>query len=98
MAIEQYMGVFTHWGSAGDDGTRRDWGLYFPPPEHSTKIHCNLSYHVIVSGGGAEDRNEDIVEMGGASHYINHRDMIGACGRGDGGRDGDRGFIWREIL
>ena len=45
------MSVYTHWDSAINGGTGGDWGEHCPQPEHSRTIHCELSYHGLVSGG-----------------------------------------------
>ena len=49
---ERYMVITTHWVGAGDGGLRIDWVLYRLPSEHGHTIHCDLSYHGLVSGGG----------------------------------------------
>ena len=54
------MGVPTHRGGAGNGGTEGYWGIYCPPPEHVYAIHCDLSYHGLVSGSVAEARNAPI--------------------------------------
>ena len=72
------MGVPTHWGGAGNGGDGRDWGVYQPPPEHVCTIHCNLSYHVLVSSGEAEAGTMTIQEMVVAARSIYPRDKSGA--------------------
>ena len=44
------------------------------PPEHCRKIYCDSSYHVLVSGGGAEAGSATLKEMMGASLSIYPRD------------------------
>ena len=77
-------------------GMGPDWGEYFPPPENGRTINCNFSHHGMVSGGGAEARNETLAEMVGAFHYIYPRDRSGACRSGYGGGDRDGGIGGRE--
>ena len=66
-----------------------DWrisGIYQPPPEHGHTIHCDLSYHGLVSGSGAETGNAPIQAMVGADRpgYTGYKS--GACSsRGGGG-------------
>ena len=59
------MGISIHGGGAGNDGTIRDQGVYLPPPEHGRTIHCDSSYHGIVSGSGAEAGGAALAEMVG---------------------------------
>ena len=61
------MGVPTHWGGASNCGTGGDWGIYFPPPEHGIKIHCDFSDNGIVSDRGAESGNVPIQAMVGSA-------------------------------
>ena len=53
MPTGQYMSILTHWGGAGNGGIRLYWGIYCLSPEHGRTIHFNLSYHGLVSVGGA---------------------------------------------
>ena len=92
------MAISIHWGGAGDSGTRIDWDIYIPPPEHGRTIHCNSSYHGLVSGGGAEAGGAALAEMVGAARSTYPRDKSGARGRGYGGRDRVVGFRGREIF
>ena len=48
------MGVYTHWGGSGNGGSGGDRGLYRPPQEHGLTVHCDLSYHGLVSDDGAK--------------------------------------------
>ena len=96
--IERDMGISTHWGGAGDGGTRRDRGVYRPPPEYDRTIHCDSSYCGLVSGGGAEAGYAALVEMVGSARSRYPRGKSGACGSGDGGRYGDGGVGGKERL
>ena len=92
------MGVYTHWGSAGNVGAGGDQGVYLPPPEHSHTVHCDLSYLRLVPGGGAESGTAPIQEMAVAARSGYPGDKCGACIiRGGGGYGyiiiGGRGIV-----
>ena len=61
-------------------------------------MHCNFSYHGLVSGGGSDSRNTTIAEMVGAYRSRYPRDKSEARSIGDGGGDGDGGIGGREIV
>ena len=61
------MGVYTHWGGAENGGAGGDRGVYNPSPEHGRTLHCNSSYHGLVSGGGAEAGTAPIQGMVGVA-------------------------------
>ena len=61
------MGVCAHWSGAGNVGARGGRSIYFPPTEHVRTIHCDFSYHGLVSGGGAESGTAPIQEMVGSA-------------------------------
>ena len=48
------MGIYTHWGSAGNGEAGGDRGVYRLIPEHSCTVNCDSEYHGLVSGGGEE--------------------------------------------
>ena len=73
------MGVYTPWGVPNNGGTVGNQGVYFPPPEHGCKIHCDLSYHGLVSVGRAEARNAPIQVMVGSARLGYPVDKGGAC-------------------
>ena len=87
--------VPTYWVGAGNIGTGGDRGIYQPSPENGHAIHCNLSYHVLVSGGGAESSNALIQLMVGAARSGYPWDNSGACSREGGG--GHKNRRQREI-
>ena len=92
------MSVPNHWGGAGNGGTGGDRGIYHPPLEQGLTIYCDLSYHGLVSGDGAESGNAPIQAMVGASRPGYPGDKGRACssrgGVGDrGGRIGGRGRV-----
>ena len=74
----QDMGVPTNWSGVGDDGYRGYRVIYPLPQEHDRAIHCDLSYHGLVFGGGAESRNAPIQVMVGTDHLGYHWDQDGA--------------------
>ena len=91
------MGVYNHWGGAGNGGAVEEWGVYCPLPEHGRTVHCDSSYHGIVSGIGVEDGTATIQAMVVSASYVYKGDKSGACSNGGGGGDGYgrlRG-IWR---
>ena len=96
--IGHYMGISTHWGGAGDGGTRRYWGVYLSPPEHGRTTHCNSSYHILVSGGGAEAGDAALAEMVVAACSRYPSNNSGACGSKYGISDMDGGVGGREML
>ena len=98
MPIEWNMGISTLWGGASDDGNRIDWGLYCSLPEHGHTIHCNSSYHVLVSGGKSEDKDAAIAEVMGADLSRYPMDKSGAHIRGDWERVRYGGVIRRDRL
>ena len=57
--------------------TRRVRGIYRPPPEHGRRVHYDLSYHGLVSGGGVEARDADLGKIVVASHHSYPRDESG---------------------
>ena len=61
------IGVYAHWGRAGNCGAGVDHSVYCPPPEHDCTVHCDLSYHGLVSGGGAEAGTAPIQEVAGVA-------------------------------
>ena len=61
-------------------------------------MHCNSSYHGLVSGGGSESGNTTIAEMVGASRSGYPRYKSEARSIGDRGGDGDGGIGGREIV
>ena len=62
------------------------WLLHRPPSEQGRTVHCNSSYHRIVSGGGAEARTAPIQAMVRADRSGYSGDKGGACSsRGGGG-------------
>ena len=80
------MGVYTHWGGAENGGAGGDRGVYNPSPEHGRTLHCNSSYHGLVSGGGAEAGTAPIQAMLGASYSRYPGDKGGASRKRGGGR------------
>ena len=96
--IEREMDISNHWHRAGNDGNRRDQGVYRPSQKHGFTIHCDSYYHGLVSGGGAESGDVALAEMVGAVRSIYTRDKNITCSIWDTGRDGDRWFGGREIL
>ena len=89
------MGVSIQWGGAGDGDTRRDQGVYHLSQEHGLTINYDLSYHGIVSGGGAEDRDAALGDtmVGDRYRYIRYKSGKQVSGYG-GGVLGQR--IWSE--
>ena len=99
----QDMDLTTHWGRSGSGGTGGYWDIYFPSPEYGPAIHCDLSYHGLVLGGGAEAGNATTQAMVRASCPEYHRDKdvtgIRAGERGYGGGiigGGGRGIVGGE--
>ena len=86
-SVGQEVGIPTHWGSSVNSGAVGDWSIYRPLPEHVREINCDLSYHELVFGGGAEAGNAPIQVIGGASRHGYHEDQGGAgiCIGGVGG-------------
>ena len=84
------MGVYTHWGSAGNGRAGGDRGVYRPPPEHSRTVHCDSSYHGLVSGGGSESGTAPIQLMVGSSCPVYPGDK-GRDAAAEGGRGRGRG-------
>ena len=95
---ERDMSISTHLDDDGNGGTRRYQGLYYALTEHGCTTHYDLSYHGIVSGGGAEARDAALAEMMGAARSIYPRDKISTSDIGYGGRDGDGGIGVRDRL
>ena len=93
----QYVGVPNHWSGAGNGGTGGDRGIFCPPPEHRRAIHCDPSYHGLVSSDRAEYGNAPIQAMVGTSRPGYHGDQGGAdiCG-GTGGDGGGENRSRRE--
>ena len=89
------MVISTHWGSAGDGGTRRDQGVYRPPLEHGCTIHCDSPYYRLVSGRRAEAGDADFAEMVVAARSRYRRDKSGTCGRGGDEIHGYGGVVGR---
>ena len=56
----QDLGVPIYWISAGSGWIGVDLVIYCPPPDHGSAIHCDLSYHGLVFGGGADSGNAPI--------------------------------------
>ena len=92
------MGIYNHWGGAGDSGTRRYQGVYCPSLEHGRTIHCESSYHRLVSGGGEEAGDEYLTDMAVAACSRYPMDKSGKRGRRDGGGERYRIVGGREIL
>ena len=63
------MGVYTHWGGAGNGMAEGYWGVYRLPPENGCTVHYEYSYHGLVSGGGAEAGTVPIHAMVGSARY-----------------------------
>ena len=92
------MGVYTHWGGAGIGGAGGDWGVYHPPLEQSCTVHCNLSYHGLMSGGGAESGNTHIHAMVASARSGYPGGEGGECNSGWGEvRRGQKNWREREI-
>ena len=62
--------------------------MYFPPPEHGHTIHCDSSYHGLMSGNGVEAGTVNIKVMVGAARSEYPRDKIRACISGSEGGGG----------
>ena len=84
------MGVYNHWGGAGNCGDGGDRGVYLPTPEHGCTVHCKLYYHGLMSGGGAESGTAPIQEMMGAASTGYTGDKDRKCRSGGGRGYGDR--------
>ena len=69
-----------------------------PPREHSHTLHCNSSYHVLVSGIIVESWTVPIQAMVGAACSENPEDKLGSCSSRVEGIDGSRRGQknWRE--
>ena len=80
------MGVYTHRGGAGNGGAGGDRGVYHPPPEQGCTVHCNSSYHGLLSGGGAEVGTAPIQAMVGAARSEYPGDNGGRATAKGGGR------------
>ena len=72
--------------------------IYRPPTEHVRTVHCDSSYHGLVSGGGAEAGNVPIQAMVGASPPGYPGDKGRACRSRGGGGDGYRKNGGRGIV
>ena len=82
------MGVYTHWGGAGNGWAGGDRGVYQLPPEHGSTVHYDSSYHGIVSSGRVESGTAPIQAMMGAACSGYPGDKDGACRIRGGGGDG----------
>ena len=61
------MGIYTHWGGAGNGAAGVNWGVYRPPTEQGRTVHWKSYYHGILSSGGAEARTAPIQAMVGGA-------------------------------
>ena len=82
--------VYTHWGGAGNVGAGGDHSVYRPPLEHGCIVHCESSYHGLVSSGGAEAGTAYIQAMVGADRPGYTGDKGRACIIGGGEEMGKR--------
>ena len=72
------MGLYNYWGGSGNGGAGGDRGVYLPPTEHGSTVHCDSSYYGIVSGGGGEAGTMPIQAMVGADCSVYPGDKGGA--------------------
>ena len=92
MSMGWDMGAPIHLGGTVNGGSVKYQGVHHPSPEHSRTVHCNSSYHGLVSGGGAGAWTETSKLMVRSNNYVYLRDKSGACRRGGGVGDGDGGM------
>ena len=67
-----------------------DWGVYRLIPEHSCTVHCDSSYHELVSGGGEESGTAYIQAIVGADSLGYLEDLDRKFSRKKIGRRQDR--------
>ena len=80
------MGVCNHWGGTVNVRAGGDRVVYHVTPEKNHIIHCDSSYHELMSGTILESETVPFQKMAGASRPVYPMDKGGACSSGDGDR------------